>query len=86
MKRSVSCYHCYNVQLGTKTCTLNADVQDTESTAETASGHTDDVVVCYDLMGVVSYVEEQTIPGHLVAHILPGGSDYTRKKVGQDSV
>jgi hypothetical protein len=33
-------------------------------------------------MGIVSYVEAQMIPGHLVAHILPNDKHYKRKQVG----
>ncbi|XP_062508845.1 PAN2-PAN3 deadenylation complex catalytic subunit PAN2-like isoform X2 [Corticium candelabrum] len=47
---------------------------------EESSVQNDGVVIFYDLMAVVSYVEAPMVPGHLVAHILPSSSQYTRRQ------
>jgi PAB-dependent poly(A)-specific ribonuclease subunit 2 len=57
-------------------------IQETETAEyDSSQNSTNTAVVSYDLMGIVSYVEAQMIPGHLVAHILPNDKHYKRKQV-----
>lgn len=55
--------------------------QGNDGDEEESSVQNDGVVIFYDLMAVVSYVEAPMVPGHLVAHILPSSSQYTRRQV-----